>query len=173
MSAVTGTQVGAVRARVLSDRRTRYLAAGVFSCAVYYTLFAVGWLVTGGRVPYLAMVVLANIGTALLTYPLYRQRVFADSGPVIAGFLRFYVASLTGVAYFLLGLPVLVEVTNMPVLAAQAVTLVTWPVVNYQLLRRWAFRKPTPPSWKRAPTPPPAARRPAGSSPLPDASRTR
>ncbi len=125
---------------VRRDRRVRYVVAGALSSGTYYALFSLGWLALGGRVPYLGLVVLVNIVTAVLTYPLYRQRVFASSGPVLSGFFRYYVTSLAGVAFFFVGLPLLIEVAGVPVLVAQAGLLVALPLVNYQVFRRWAFR---------------------------------
>jgi putative flippase GtrA len=125
--------------RLLRDRRVRYVAAGALSAGTYYGLFSLGWLALAGRLPYPGLVVLVNIATAMVTYPLYRQRVFGASGPFLSGFFRFYVTSLGGLAYFLLGLPLLVEVARVPVLPAQAAMLVALPLINYQVLRRWVF----------------------------------
>ena len=58
----------------------------------------------------------------------------------------------------LAGLPVLVQVAHVPVLAAQAALLCAQPLINYQVLRLWAFhvRPPTPtyPDTDGQPVPP-------------------
>jgi hypothetical protein len=40
----------------------------------------------------------------------------------------------------LVGLPILVEWVGLPVLLAQAIVVFVNPLVNYQLMRFWAFR---------------------------------
>ena len=84
---------------------------------------------------------------AAVSYPLYRA-IFgsADNGERgrLPGFLRFYVIFLGGLLFVLGGLPILVEVLGMPVLLAQAGLILAWPLLNYQLLRLWAFRSHGP-----------------------------
>ena len=75
---------------LFADRRVRYLMVGGVAAVVFYGVFSGGWLLLAGRVPYLAMVLVANIVTAVSTYPLYRRHVFASTGPWLRGFLRFY-----------------------------------------------------------------------------------
>ena len=130
---------GTVR-RILRDRRVRYLFAGGVAAAVFYGCFAGGWLLSGGQVPYLLMAVVANVVTAIVTYPLYRTVVFRTGGPWLAGFARFYIICFGSLAFTLVGLPTLVEVGHLPVLLAQAILIVVVPLVNYQVNRYWTFR---------------------------------
>ena len=125
---------------VLADRRFRYLVVGGVSAVVYYGLFSAGWLLSGGRIPYLLVAVLANFLTCVSTYPLYRRRVFASTGPWLPGLLRFYLVCLWALAFSLVGLPLLIEVAHVPVLLAQAIIILLSPVINYQFSRYWAFR---------------------------------
>jgi putative flippase GtrA len=125
----------------LADRRVRYLAAGGISAVGYYGLFAAGWALLGGRVPYLLVAVVANLLTALITFRLYREGVFRAGRGGPRGFLRFYGTFCWGLVVTLVGLPLLVEALRIPVLPAQAAVLAVTPVVNYQLHRRWVFRK--------------------------------
>ncbi|WP_456246752.1 GtrA family protein [Longispora urticae] len=127
-------------ARLIADRRVRYVAAGGIAAVVFYGTFSGTWLLFGGRVPYLAAVLVANIVTALVTYPIYRRSVFVSSGPYVTGFLRFYAVSLWSLAYNLVALPLLVEVLGVPVLIAQGIVIVTGPLINYQIHRLWAFK---------------------------------
>lgn len=130
-----------VRDRVLNDRRVRYVAVGAVSSAVYYALFAGIYLLTRQHLHYLAVPVLANLGCAVATYPLQRRWVFHAEGPVLAGFLKFYVVCLWAMVFTYAGLPLLVELAHVPVLLAQAVLIVAAPLLNYQLSRFWAFRR--------------------------------
>ena len=127
-------------ARASADRRVRYLFSGGVSAAVYYASFSTGWLVSGGHIPYLLLALMANIFTAVLTFPLYRKTFGGYDGPWLAGFARFYVICFWSLLVVLGGLPLLVEVFGVPVLLAQAVIIVVSPLVNYQLMRLWAFR---------------------------------
>ncbi|WP_433081343.1 GtrA family protein [Dactylosporangium sp. CA-052675] len=127
--------------RVLTDRRVRYVAVGAVSSAVYYALFTAIYLTTRDHLHYLVIPVLANFGCALATYPLQRRWVFRSKGPVVAGFLKFYVICLWALLFTYAGLPLLVELVHVPVLVAQAVLIVTAPLINYQLSKWWAFRR--------------------------------
>jgi putative flippase GtrA len=150
---VTGTKRTDARPHpiraIVNDQRIRYLATGGITAVVYYTIFSAGWLLLHGRIPYLAMAVIANLLTAVLTYPIYRVAVFRATGPWIAGFARFYAVFVWGLIFSLGGLPLLVEVLHMNVLVAQAIILVASPLINYQLHKLWAFRhrgdRPNPP----------------------------
>jgi putative flippase GtrA len=135
----TRSAAGLLRA-VLNDQRIRYLATGGITAVVYYAIFSAGWLLLHGRIPYLAMAVIANLLTAVLTYPIYRVAVFRATGPWLAGFARFYAVFVWGLVFSLGGLPLLVEVVHMNVLIAQAIILVASPLINYQLHKLWAFR---------------------------------
>ena len=121
---VTETQTVRFVLGLLSDRRIRYIIVGVIAAAVYYAIFTAGWLLSGRQVPYLAMVMIANLGCAMLTYPLYRHGVFGASGGFLRGFLRFYVLCLGSLVFSFAGMPLLVEAAGVPVLVAQAVLIV-------------------------------------------------
>ncbi len=114
----------------------RYVLTGGVASAVYYAVFACGWLVS---VPYLAMAVVANLVTAVVTFPLYRRGVFRFSGRWWPAFLRFYAVCLWSLGFNLVGLPLLVEVAGLPVLLAQVVVIVVVPLVNYQVNKYWTF----------------------------------
>jgi putative flippase GtrA len=134
--------------RWLGDRRIRYVLAGGVSSVLYYVCFAAGWLSSGGRMPYLLLAFISNGATAVVSYPLYRA-AFAETGAWLAGFLRFYAVFLGGLIFTMCGLPILVELLGAPVLIAQALLVLAWPLVNYQVLRLWAFqsregRRPVP-----------------------------
>ncbi|WP_432832541.1 GtrA family protein [Dactylosporangium sp. CA-092794] len=128
-------------ARALTDRRVRYVLVGGVSSAVYYALFAAIYLTTRHHLHYLAVPVLANLGCAIATYPLQRRWVFRSTGPIVPGFLKFYAICLWALVFTYAGLPPLVELAHVPVLLAQALLIVTAPLINYQLSKLWAFRR--------------------------------
>jgi putative flippase GtrA len=126
---------------LMNDRRVRYIAVGGVSSVSYYAFFASIYLLTLPHLPYLVVAVFANLGCAIVTYPLQRTFVFQTTGPVIAGFFRYYLVCLWALAFAFVGLPLLVELADVPVLIAQAILIVTAPLINYQLSRFWAFRR--------------------------------
>jgi len=138
------TRPWAIRTAVTlaNDRRVRYVVVGGISSVAYYTFFAVIYLLTRDHgVHYLVVPFFANLLCALVTYPLQRKYVFQAKGPVVAGFLKFYVICLWALAFTLIGLPPLVEWAGIPVLVASAILIVVAPLINYQLSKLWAFRR--------------------------------
>lgn len=127
-------------ARLMADRRIRYLFTGGLAAAVFYATFAGTWLVVQDVIPYLVVVIFANIVSALTTYPIQRHMVFKATGPWLSGFLRFYAVTLWGLGFNLAALPFLVEIVGLHVLISQAIILVLGPLMNYQLHRRLTFR---------------------------------
>jgi putative flippase GtrA len=132
--------VARVVRRLGADRRVRYLAAGGFSAALYYAVFAAGWLTLSRWISYLLLAVLTGTFCAVVTYPVYRGLVFRTGGPVLAGFLRFYVLCMWSLLFGIGGLWILVELAGLHVLVAQAVMMLLGPLINYQAGRLWAFR---------------------------------
>jgi putative flippase GtrA len=124
---------------LLHDRRIRYVVTGGIAAVVYYAFFTIGWVVTGGQVPYLVMAVVANLLCAVSTYPLY-ARVFHATSLSVVGFLRFYVLCLLSLSWSLVGLPLLVELGHVPVLLAVPIVIAAAPLLNYQLMKFWTFR---------------------------------
>jgi putative flippase GtrA len=128
-------------ATLRADRRARYVYAGSVAAVVYYGLFSAGWLLSSGRLSYLLVAAAANLGNAVLTYPLYRAVVFRWTGSWFGGLLRFYALCLWSLLVSVAGLPLLVEAGRVPVLVAQALLIVGTPLINYQVQRFWVFRQ--------------------------------
>jgi putative flippase GtrA len=136
-----------------NDRRVRYLGVGGVSAVSYYGFYTALYLLTpddfygrvfmlsGEQLHYLVPTVLANFLCGVVTYPLQRHFVFQSKGPVLSGFFKFYVICLWALLFTWAGLPLLVEVFNVPVLIAQAILIVVAPLINYQLSKLWAFRR--------------------------------
>jgi putative flippase GtrA len=127
--------------RLASDRRVRYVFAGSVGAVVYYAIFTTGWLLFSRWIPYLAMAVIANFWTAVITFPLYRNGVFRSTTRWFPAFLRFYVSCFWALSFALIGLPLLVELAHLHVLLATAIIIILTPLVNYQIQRHWAFRE--------------------------------
>ncbi|GAA4206600.1 hypothetical protein GCM10022252_68960 [Streptosporangium oxazolinicum] len=109
---------------------------------LYCSLLGLGLLVAKDAVPYLFLAMAAHLTTVVIVYPWYRLVVFRAAGqPWLTGYLRFYVVGLGFLATSLAGLPVLVELFHLPVMAAQALLLVISPTVSYAIHRAWTFRE--------------------------------
>lgn len=126
--------------RIIGDRRVRYILIGAIAAFVNYVAFAAGWLLFAAYLPYLGMAVIANVLGAMIMYPLYRHVVFRATGPWLSGFLRFYLTCFWALTFAFVGLPLLVEVVHLHVLLAQAIIIIVSPLINYQIMRFWAFR---------------------------------
>ncbi|ADB29633.1 GtrA family protein [Kribbella flavida DSM 17836] len=125
---------------MLRDHRIRYLIVGAGTNILYFGLFWLGWHVLEGVLPYLVVTALANLMTALIMYPTYRGFVFSSSAGWLRGFTKFYAVYLFGLACSLVGMPLLIELLNTPVLLAQALVILLVPVASYLLHRFWTFR---------------------------------
>ena len=115
--------------------------AGGLAAFLYYGLFTGGWLALSPRLPYLLISALASTITAIVTYPIYRSVVFHATGPLVAGFLRFYLVCVWATVFGLGALWMLVEVAGLHPLPAQAIVIIAGPLINYQIGRLWAFRR--------------------------------
>jgi putative flippase GtrA len=130
-----------VLARLLDDQRVRYVFVGGISAVLYYGLFTVGWVTLSRWVPYLLIAIVSSTLTAIATYPLYRRIVFRATGPLLAGFLRFYVVCVWAMVFSIGGLSFLVEIVGLHPLLAQAIIIALGPLINYQAGKLWAFRQ--------------------------------
>lgn len=92
------------------------------------------------RIPYLVMAIIANLLTAVTSYPIYRKAVFQANGPWLSGFVKFYTVFVWGLIWSLLLLPPLVELLHIHVLISLALAVVLLPLVSYQVNRLWVFR---------------------------------
>ncbi|GAA1805824.1 GtrA family protein [Planosporangium flavigriseum] len=126
--------------RLLRDERVRYLMTGGIAAAVFYSIFLALWLTVGNRVPYVALVLIANSMCALITFRMYRDGVFRADTALIPGFLRFYVLGLTSLVGSATIVPLLVEVARVPIAVAPIVYIAMQPLIFYPINKFWVFR---------------------------------
>ena len=130
--------------------RDVYSQYGPFPFVAYYALQAIGIPLTHtvGRL----MTIGAWATSALCCVALMghvTRSLAARLGVLAAVFVYLWVMAsepthpggIIVVLTTLLGLPLLVEVFNVPVLIAQAILIVAAPMINYQLSKLWAFRR--------------------------------
>jgi putative flippase GtrA len=110
---------------------------------LYFGIFSCGWLALHGVVPYPFVAVSAQALTVVAVYPLYRVVVFHATGSWVLGLIRFYTACVAILLFSICFLALLVEFARVPILMAQAVTVLGMPVITYPVQRFWTFRKPS------------------------------
>ena len=123
-----------------NDRRVRYLAVGGVSAVSYYGFYAALYLLTRDHLHYLSPTIIANFLCGAVHLPPAAPLRLPVEGPGHRGLLQVLPDLPVGPGLHLPGLPLLVEVFNVPVLIAQAVLIVVAPMINYQLSKLWAFR---------------------------------
>lgn len=131
--------IGRLAVTLLNDPRVRYLLAGGITAVISYAYFSGLFLLVGHHVHYLVTLTVANFLTTVTAYPIYQHGVYQAGQGGFAQFLRFYATCLWALVFGLVAMPLLVEVAGAPVLLAQAIVIVVFPLINYPLQRRWAF----------------------------------
>ncbi|GAA2625768.1 hypothetical protein GCM10010399_66520 [Dactylosporangium fulvum] len=130
---------GVVR-RVLRDQRLRYLLTGGVAAGVFYGIFLTLWLMAGDRVPYVALVLIANTACAFVTFRMYRDGVFRSDAAIVPGFLRFYALGLASLVGSATVVSLLVEWLAVPVAIAPVLYIAMQPLLFYPVNKFWVFR---------------------------------
>ncbi len=132
--------VGTVQ-RLYALEPVRFVLVGGFNSVFAYLVFAGLQATLKDHVHYLVVLVVSTVIGILEAYLLQRWITFRATGHWWADLARF--SSVYAVAFVVnLGtLPLLVEVFNVPVLAAQAVIMVATAVGTYVAHRAFSFRR--------------------------------
>ncbi|WP_268249356.1 GtrA family protein [Planobispora rosea] len=126
---------------VLRGHRTTYLVGGVMTMMLYLSFLALALPIFESSVPYIVLVAISHLLALVIVYPWYRLVVFRVSeGSWTSGFLRFYLVSSSFLAVSVIGLPILVEIMGVSVLAAQSLVIPMSTVLAYLINRSWTFR---------------------------------
>ncbi len=125
---------------LLRDERVRYILTGSTGAAIFYSVYAAGWYLSDGRIPYLVLVLLSNLSVALFTFRMYRDGVFRSDTPLVPGFAKFYVMCLSSLVASITVVPLLVEVFGLSEQIAPLVYLVLQPFIYYPIQKFWVFR---------------------------------
>lgn len=133
--------------RVVRDQRVAFLAVGAVNTVVGYACFVV-LLFTVGKLwaepwGYLAALACTHVVSVLFAFVLYRFVVFRVRGHVLADLWRFETIYLSALAVNFVLLPVLVEIAHLPVLVAQAVSILATSVISWVGHRHFSFRRPS------------------------------
>ena len=119
----------------------RYLVVAGSMALFYLGVFAVG-LQVGWF--YLIAILVAQVITILIAFPLYRALVFRSHGGLRGDFVRFLSIWLTGAIAGVVVTPLLVELVHLHPLVAQVVAVAVVSVGSFLAHRFFSFRHGTP-----------------------------
>jgi len=127
-------------ARLLADRRVRFLMVGGFNVVQGVGWFALlHWLLPG--VDYLATLMISYVPAILIGFWLYRTFVFMAQGQVLLDLARFTMVQAAALAVNAVSLAFFHEVVRLPVVLAQACSIVVIIVFNYVGHLYFSFRR--------------------------------
>ena len=125
------------RGRTEFWRALRYLVSAGSVALLYLGLLAVGlWI--GWH--YLFAILVAQLITIAVAFPVYRTFVFQSRGPVLKDFLRFLSVWATGAVAGVVVTPALVELAHLHPLVAQVIAVVVVSVGSFLAHRLFSFR---------------------------------
>jgi putative flippase GtrA len=121
------------------SRKLRFLVIGGWNTLFGYTCFYVLYLIAADVLHYLIIAVIAHVINVIQAYVMQRRLVFRSDAGVAGEFLRFN-ASLIGTLLFnLVAMYLLVKVTGISPLIAQAIVILTSLILTYVLHSRISF----------------------------------
>ena len=131
----------AVLASLLADRRVRFLLVGGFNVVQgvgWFSLLRAGF---GDRLPYLLALVISYVPAILLAFWLYRTFVFRARGHLKLDFVRFVMVQAAALGVNAVSLPFFHELLRVPLVVAQACSIVVIIVFNFVGHLYFSFRR--------------------------------
>lgn len=119
----------------------RYLLVGIWNTIFGYGLFVVLEVTAGHVVPYMVILVIAQVVSTFVAYVLYRYLVFRVRGRFWFDLLRFSLVYAAAFAVNLVLLPVLVSGLGWNVLVSQALIVGGTVVASFVAHRNFSFRR--------------------------------
>lgn len=128
-------------ARLLADRRVRFLMVGGFN-----VVQGVGWFTllhwwAPQSVNYMVILVLSYVPAILIGFWLYRTFVFGSQGEVLLELGRFTLVQGAALGLNAVSLPFFHEILRLPLVLAQACSIVFIIVFNYVGHLYFSFRR--------------------------------
>lgn len=127
--------------RLLADERVVFVLVGGVSTVIGLGLFALAYTLLGGVVGYMGSLVIAYGLGLLCSFTLHRRFTFKVRGQVWLDLVRFTGVNLGSLALNAVLLPVFVELVGLPVIPAQAVTMLIVVIATYVGHRSFSFRR--------------------------------
>ncbi len=130
--------------RIIKDRRVAFLIVGGINTVVGFGWFVLFEVTIGRLWGYMAALVFAHVAAVLCAFVLHRRFVFRVTGHVWRDLVRFEMVNLASLGINLVLLPILVEFTPLPPIAAQALIVFVTTIVSYVGHRYFSFHRKEP-----------------------------
>ena len=128
-------------ARVLRDRRARFVLAGGLNTAFGLMCFMFFQHAVGQHWGYMWSLGLTHVTSVLFAFCTHRWFVFQVSGGVLRDLWRFESVYLTSLAINAVLLPAAVELAHLPVLGAQTLIIINGVALSWLGHSRFSFRR--------------------------------
>lgn len=134
-------------ARLLDDERVRFVLVGTFNTGFGFVLFVALELLFTGRWSYFASLCGSYLVSTLTAFVLHRHFTYrkTGTGTIAVDFVRFQGVYAVALGVNAAALPLLVEVGNLPPIAAQAIVVSATTLISYFGHKVFSFRRPNPP----------------------------
>ena len=121
------------------EQKLRYLAVGGWNTLFGYLLFVALYARLGGRINYIAILVVSYVISISNAYLCYKFLVFKTRGNYLREYLRFYL--VYGLAFLinLALLPLLVEVLKLNPVVSQGAIVFFTVVISYMAHKNFSF----------------------------------
>lgn len=142
-AAAAARRPSALLQRWTRDLKLRFVVVGAFNTGVGLLSFPLLFLALRGRLPYLALVVVAFALTVTTAFFTHRWIVFRARGPKLPQYLRFVAGQLGLLAFSLAGMALLVGHLGVPPLVAQPALSLSVVALSFAWNLRVTFRGAT------------------------------
>jgi putative flippase GtrA len=127
--------------RLLADRRFVFLLVGGFNVVQGFAWFTLFNALLGDRLPYLGVLVLAYLPAILIGFVLYRTLVFNVVGHWVRDLARFTLVQAVAFLVNVASLPFFHEILGVPIVPAQALSVIVIVVFSYFAHLYFSFRR--------------------------------
>lgn len=124
-----------------TEQGVRYLLVGLWNTIFGYGFFAALEIIVGEAVPYMAILVIAQVVSTFMAYILYRYVVFKVRGHFWRDLVRFSLVYAAAFAVNLVLLPVMVSGLGWNVLLSQALIVAGTVIASFFAHRSFSFRR--------------------------------
>jgi putative flippase GtrA len=124
-----------------TEQGIRYLLVGVFNTIFGYGLFALLEITAGHVIPYMVVLLVAQVVSTFVAYVLYRYLVFRVEGHFWRDLMRFSLVYAGAFAVNLILLPVMVSGLGWDVLLSQALIVGGTVIASFFAHRNFSFRR--------------------------------
>ena len=127
-----------------TEQGVRYLLVGIWNTIFGYGFFAILEITLGHVVPYMLVLVVAQVVSTVMAYVLYRYLVFKVRGHFWRDLFRFSLVYAAAFAVNLVLLPVMVSGLGWNVLLSQALIVGGTVIASFFAHRNFSFRRRNP-----------------------------